>query len=53
MYNFTIKKKNRKRRKTYNDREKRNEIIYIYLNRVKTEKNKKTLRNYQIEKLTI
>lgn len=27
--------------------------IYIYLNQVKTKKNKKTLRNYQIEKLTI
>lgn len=51
MYNSIIKKSYRKRRKTYNARSEMK--LYIYLNQVKTEKNKKTLRNYQIVKLTI
>lgn len=31
MYNSTIRKSNRKKRKINNDREKRNEIIYVYI----------------------
>lgn len=52
MYNFTIRKNKIEKEKLTTIA--RSEMkLYIYLNQVKTETNKKTLRNYQIEKLTI